>query len=58
LTYQARRDVRTASGREANNDAHRSRWIGLHPSNMRHGRQRGSAGGQMQKLPSVGKFHK
>src|SRR5215468_1183361 len=43
LTYQARRDVRTASGREANNDAHRPRWIGLRPSNMRHGRERGSA---------------
>jgi hypothetical protein len=57
LTYQARRDVRTASGREANNDAHRPRWIGLRPSNMRHGRQRGRAGGQMQKLSAVGKSH-
>src|SRR5262249_51660572 len=56
LTYQARRDVRTASGREANNDAHRPRWIGLRPSNMRHGRERGSARCEMQKL-SAGKFH-
>src|SRR5262245_30188751 len=31
LTYQARRDVRTASGREANNDAHRPRRIALRP---------------------------
>src|SRR5215468_11312615 len=45
LTYQARRDVRTASGREANNDAHRPRRIGLRPSNTRHGREGGSAGG-------------
>src|SRR5215510_8684780 len=56
LTYQARRDVRTASGREANNDAHRTRWIGLRPSNTRHGREGGSAGGQTQEL-SAGKFH-
>ena len=57
LTYQARRDVRTASGREANNDAHWPRWIGLRPSDARHRRQRGSARGQMQKFPTVGKFH-
>ena len=29
----------------------------LAPGNSRHGRQRGSARGQMQKLPSAGKFH-
>src|SRR5262249_14668097 len=56
LTYQARRDVRTASRREANNDAHRPRWIGLRPSDARDCRQRSSAGGQMQKI-SAGKFH-
>src|SRR6266404_9535275 len=56
LTYQARRDVRTASGREAHNDAHRPRWIGLRPSSTRHGRERGSARGEMEKI-STGKFH-
>src|SRR5262249_61586440 len=48
LTYQARRDVRTASGREANNDAHRPRWVGLRPSEARDGWERGRASGQMQ----------
>src|SRR5262249_22746603 len=56
LTYQARRDVRTASGREANNDAHRPRRIGLRPSEPGDGRERGSAHRQMQKM-SAGKFH-
>jgi hypothetical protein len=32
LTYQARRDVRTASGRKTDNHAHRPRWIGLRAS--------------------------
>src|SRR5215467_2218801 len=36
--------------------AHRPGWIGLRPSKARHGRQRGGAGGQMQKI-SAGKFH-
>src|SRR5262249_60768656 len=36
LTYQARRDVRTASGREANNDAHRPRRIGLRDELVEH----------------------
>src|SRR5438132_1351002 len=56
LTYQACRDVRTASGREANNDAHRPRRIGLRPSYARNSRERGSARGQIQKI-SAGKFH-
>ena len=56
LTYQARRDVRTASGREANNDAHRPRRIGLRPRDPRDGRQRGSARGEMEKI-SARKFH-
>src|SRR5215475_15811363 len=37
-------------------EAHRPRRIGLRPSDARHGRQRGSTGGQMEK-GSVGKFH-
>src|SRR6516225_5189089 len=56
LTYQARRDVRTASGREANNDAHRPRRIGLRASETGGDRQRGRAHGQMQKI-SAAKFH-
>src|SRR5262249_34838136 len=35
---------------------HRPRWIGLRPRNARHGRERGSASGQMQKL-SAGEFY-
>ena len=45
-----------AAGGKANDDAHRPRRIGLRPRDPRHGRQRGSARGQMQKL-SAGKFH-
>src|SRR5262245_58660926 len=45
-----------AVGGEANDHAHRPRRIGLRPSAPRHGRQRGSARGQMQKS-SAGKFH-
>src|SRR5262249_33712566 len=56
LTYQARRDVRTASGREANNDAHRPHRIALRPCDAPDGRQRGSTQGQMQKFPAA-KFH-
>src|SRR5262245_41125335 len=44
-----------ASG-ESDDDMHRPRRIGLRPSDARHRRQRGSAGGQMQKI-SAGKFH-
>ena len=39
-----------AAGSERHDDAHRPRRIGLRPSEARHGRQRGSARGQMQKL--------
>jgi len=46
---------RPASGK-ADNDAHRPRWIGLRPRNSRDGRERGSAGGQMQEF-AAGKFH-
>jgi len=56
LTHQACEDVgRPASGK-ADNDAHRPRWIGLRPRNSRDGRERGSAGGQMQEF-AAGKFH-
>src|SRR5262249_56520811 len=56
LSHQARDDVTCAAGGKADNDAHRPRRIGLRPSKARHGWQRGSASGQMQKF-SAGKFH-
>ena len=46
-----------AAGREADDDAHRPRWIGLCLRDTRYRRERGSARGQMQDLPTVGKFH-
>ena len=39
-----------AAGGKADDDAHRPRRIGLRPRDARHGRQRGSARGQMQKF--------
>src|SRR5262249_49571440 len=56
-TYETGGDVASASRREWHNDAHRSRGIGLRPSEARRGRQRGSTRGQMQKI-STGKFHR
>src|SRR5262249_23300878 len=56
LTDQPRMDVGDTTGRAANDDAHRPRWISLCARNARHCRQRGSARRQMQELPS-GKFH-
>src|SRR5262249_22890697 len=56
LTDQPRMDVGDTTGRAANDDAHRPRWISLCARNARHCRQRGSARRQMQELPS-GKVH-
>src|SRR5262245_14944236 len=42
---------------KGNNEPDRPCRIGLRPCEARDGRQRCSARGQMQKLPSVGKFH-
>ena len=53
---KARHLVGTAAGRPADDQSHRPRRIGLRPRHARYSRYRGSAGGQMQKLPSVGKF--
>src|SRR5215472_5753057 len=50
LSYQTRDDVTRTAGAIADENAHRPRWIGLSPSNVRHRRQRGSAGGQMQEF--------
>src|SRR5512133_4192436 len=57
LTHQARDYVDTAARGKADEDAHRLGRIGLRPSDARHGRQRGSARCQLQKLSSVGKLH-
>src|SRR6516165_3529467 len=57
LADQARDNVGWSARGKTDDDAHRPRWIGLRPSNMRHGRERGSPGGQMQKLSAVGKLH-
>src|SRR5262245_12864660 len=56
LSYQPSDDVVSAPSGEANDNTHRPRWIGLCPSDARHGRQRGSARCQMQKS-ATGKFH-
>src|SRR5215831_9662354 len=56
LSHEACDDVTGTASRKADDDAHRPRWIGLRPSNMRHGRERGSARGQMQEC-AAGKFH-
>src|SRR5262249_53287848 len=55
LTYQARKQVSYATGGEPHDDTHRPRRIGLRFCDARHGREHGSAGGQMQKI-SAGKF--
>src|SRR5262250_997153 len=57
LPNEARSNVVNTTGRKWDNDAHRPRRIGLRPRDPRERRQRGSACGEMQKLPSVGKFH-
>ena len=44
------------AGTRGSDNAHRSRRIGLRPSDTRDRRQRGGACGQMQKI-SAGKFH-
>ena len=55
-TRPVRLIVGLAAGGKADEQTHRPRRISLRPRKPRHGRQRGSACGQMQKL-SAGKFH-
>src|SRR5262245_9195427 len=55
LTHQPCGDVVPATGGVSNYPAQRPSRIGLRPCDTRHRRQRGSGGGQMQKLPTVGK---
>src|SRR5262249_14214161 len=56
LSHQACRDVSGSARRKADDNADRSRRIRLRRGETRHGRQRGSARDQMQKI-SAGKFH-
>ena len=56
LTREAGDGVGCLACRKGDDDAHWPRRIGLRPSDARHGRERGSARGQMQKI-SAGKFH-
>src|SRR4029450_3213320 len=49
--------VECATRRKWNHEPDRSRRIGFRAGNAPDGRKRGGARGQMQKLPSVGKFH-
>jgi hypothetical protein len=58
LTHQAREDVGRTTWWKTDDDAHRPRRIGLRPRNARQSGQHGSASGEMQKLPSVGKLHR
>src|SRR5262249_59134782 len=56
VTNEASSNVVHATGCKWEKDAHWPHRIGLRPRNARRHRQRGSAGGQVQKL-SAGKFH-
>src|SRR6516162_3342072 len=53
LADQAGIQVGHAAGREADDDAHRPRWIGLCLRDTRYRRQRGSARRQMQKISAA-----
>src|SRR5262249_50144617 len=57
LGEQARDDVGRRARREADDDAHRPRRIGLRPRYTRDRRERGSARGQMQEF-ATGKLHR
>ena len=56
LSHETRGEIATAAGRKADDKTHRPRRIGLRPRDVRHGRQRGNARGQMQEF-AAGKFH-
>src|SRR5262249_52151122 len=57
LSHQPRGEIATAARCKADDKTHRPRRISLRRRDARHGRHCGSAGGQMQKLPAMGKFH-
>jgi hypothetical protein len=56
LTNQTGGDVSPASGGKPDNQAHRSRRIGLRPCHARRNRERGSTRCDVQKL-TTWKFH-
>jgi len=56
LANNAGSNVGSPAGSERNDQCNRSRRIALRPDSLRHRRERGSGGGQMQKS-SAGKFH-
>ena len=56
LTRSCAQDVLGAARSKSDNDAYRPRRVGLRPRDARHGRERGGARCQMQKL-ATGKFH-
>src|SRR5215831_940472 len=56
LSDQTSHGVGCTARRVADDDTHGPRRVGLRPSDARHGRERGSARGQVEKLSSVGKF--
>jgi hypothetical protein len=56
LANKPRGYVGRAAGGNEYNQGHRPRRIALRESEALHGRERGSTGGQMQKI-STGKFH-
>src|SRR5262252_2066420 len=57
LGHDAPNRICWPASRKRHDHRDRPRRIVLRPSNARYGRQRGSAGNEMQELSSVGKFH-
>ncbi len=57
LAHQTRDDIGNSAGGISNDQAHRTGWIILRPCDPRCGRERCSAGCQMQEMSSVGQFH-
>ena len=57
LTDQTGMKVVGAARGKPNKDARRPHRVALRASNPRNRRQRGGAGGQLQKLPAVGTLH-
>ena len=57
LRHDARNSVGRAARRVGHDHRHRPRWIALRACETGQTRERGGARSQMQKLPSVGKFH-
>src|SRR5262245_16726638 len=56
LPKQTSNDVGPAARDDADDQAHRPRWIGLRPRGPRDSRDSGGARGEMEKI-SAGKFH-